>query len=231
MSCPRRRMPLPSVAVSTRRERGRWTCNCWLPRQVPLIIHASSSARTFKPLGASTDPVCAPGHRTSRRWTRTSALIGFPVSRRMLRPSPVSRRAVFQVPPGPGRVVSQSMPRLMNRPRGLLVTALRATSTIARASSELGREPACFGGFWVATSYEVAEGFFGADHRAGGQGFFGGAGVDLVGDDAVLIFVNFGQKPEPELGELGFVEAAFEDAVLNADAEVFADPDRKRVRE
>jgi hypothetical protein len=73
------------------------------------------------------------------------------------------------------------------------------------------------------TSYEVAERLFGADHPAGGHGFFGATGVNLIRDNAVLLFVNFGQKPEPELGELGFVESAFEDAVLDADAEVFAD--------
>ena len=74
------------------------------------------------------------------------------------------------------------------------------------------------------TSYEVAERLFGADHPAGGHGFLGATGINFVSDDAVLVFVNFGQKPEPELGELGFVEAAFEDAVLDTEAEVFANP-------
>ena len=54
-------MPLPSRAVSTRRAAGKWTRNSWPPRQVPLITHASRSAFTFKPLGASTDPSCVPG--------------------------------------------------------------------------------------------------------------------------------------------------------------------------
>ena len=66
-----------------------------------------------------------PGLRTSGRWIRTSVLTGFAASKWMVKPSAVSRRAAFQAPPGPATVVSQSMARLMNRPRGLLVTALR----------------------------------------------------------------------------------------------------------
>src|ERR1017187_2898966 len=76
---------------------------------------------------------------------------------------------------------------------------------------------------YATESYQVAEDFFGADHPAGGEGFFGATGVNLVGDEAVLLIINLGQELEPELGELGLVEAAFEDAVLDADAEVFAD--------
>ena len=75
-------------------------------------------------------------------------------------------------------------------------------------------------GPFAGGSYQVAEGFFRADHPAGGEGFFGATGVNLIGDEAVLLIVNLGKELEPELGELGLVEAAFEDAVLDADAEV-----------
>jgi len=69
---------------------------------------------------------------------------------------------------------------------------------------------------------EVAYGFFGADHGSGGFGFPGGAGVNFVGDEAVVVFVNDFEEAEPELVEGVGVEMAFEDGVLDAHAEIFA---------
>ena len=72
-------------------------------------------------------------------------------------------------------------------------------------------------------SDEVADDFFGADHGAGGEGVFGAFGIDAVGDEAVFGGVDFVKEEVPEAVEFWFFEAAFEEGVLDADAEVFAE--------
>lgn len=69
---------------------------------------------------------------------------------------------------------------------------------------------------------EVADDFFGADHGAGGEGFAGRFGVELVGDEAVFLVVDEVEEAEPEGFEVVFFEVAFEEGVLHAEAEVGA---------
>ena len=72
-------------------------------------------------------------------------------------------------------------------------------------------------------SYEVANGFFGANHGAGGFGFFGAAGIEFVGDKAIVVFIDDLEEFEPKVVEGFLVHVAFEDAVLDAHAVVLAD--------
>ncbi len=92
-----------------------------------------------------------------------------------------------------------------------------------------GQEVPVLGGIGLVTwiccwgSDKVANGFFGADHGAGGEGFAGGAGIDLVGHEAILVFVDLAEEFEPEVLEFAFFEVTFEEGVLDAHAVVFAD--------
>ncbi len=72
-------------------------------------------------------------------------------------------------------------------------------------------------------SDEVVDDFFRANHGAGGEGFLRAFGVNAVGDEAIFLFVNFINEAEPEALEVGVFEAALEEGMLDADAEVFAD--------
>ena len=69
------------------------------------------------------------------------------------------------------------------------------------------------------SSHQITNRFLRTYHRSGGERLFGGAGVDFVGDQAVLVLVDFAKELQPKIGELGFLKAAFKDAVLYPRAE------------
>lgn len=52
----------------------------------------------------------------------------------------------------------------------------------------------------------------------------GGAGIELVGDDAVFVFVDEVEKAQPKGVEFVLFEVALEQRVLDAHAEILASP-------
>jgi len=72
-------------------------------------------------------------------------------------------------------------------------------------------------------SNEVANDFFGANHGTGGECVLCAFSVDFVSDDPILHWIDFFSEAEPELTEFFFLEAAFEEGVLNAHSIIFAD--------
>ena len=72
-------------------------------------------------------------------------------------------------------------------------------------------------------SDQVADGSFGAGHRAGGLGFPDASGVEGVGDGAILVVIHLGEEIAPETAEFVGFQAALEEAVLDPDAVVLTD--------
>ena len=71
-------------------------------------------------------------------------------------------------------------------------------------------------------SYEVAQGFPGADHDPGCFCLLCVAGIHFVGDHPVLRFVYEVEDLEPEVIKSGCLEVAFKEGMLDSGAEVFA---------